>query len=755
VAGSQERKAPTNVDDFRGVIGTSYRTSTAWLSPAAKPPPGAPNVVLVVLDDVGFAHLGCYGSTIDTPRIDALAAAGRRYNNFHTTAMCSPTRASLLTGREHHAVGMGMIADWCTGFPGYQGQVSRRAATLAEMLRPAGYGCFAVGKWHLARLRDWTAAGPYDQWPLGRGFDRYYGFLAALMDHWNPELIRDNQPIPTPRRPGYHLTEDLIDEAIGMIRGHRNASPERPFFAYVALGACHSPHHAPRRHVDKYRGRFDDGWDAARAAWLARQIELGVVPVGTRLTPRNEAVRPWASMNPDERRLCARHQEVFAGFLDHTDEQIGRLTDYLQARGLMENTLFILLSDNGATEEGGDFGDANIRRHYQFLDEPFEEKLAAIDRLGSEYSYGNFPRGWGHAGNTPLKRFKMHTHGGGIRDPLIVHWPARIREGGLVSPQFCHCSDIVPTVLQAIGIEAPARVHGIEQMPVHGTSLAYTFDDPLAATRKRVQYFELMGNRGLWADGWKAVTHHVKGDDFQDDRWELYHVDGDFSESEDLAGHHPEKLAELVALWWTEAERHHVLPLDDRDRERILLTYLPETRLRYEFEPGGGRVSGVAAPPTSNRSYRIVADVELDEASEGVILAAGGRFGGYVLFVQNRRLVHEYVGPARRWVVESAGPLPAGRRELVFEFRKSADRAGTGTLYCDGIPLGSVAMHDMWPLAPNAGGLHCGYDDGSPVSERYACPFAFAGSIHKVLVQVGDDHARDAALENHESLSSD
>jgi arylsulfatase len=745
----------TNDDRFLGVVGKSYRTSTAWKSPGAKPPPGAPNVVLMVLDDVGFAHLGCYGSTIDTPRIDALAAAGRRFNNFHTTAMCSPTRASLLTGREHHAVGMGMISDWCTGFPGYQGQVSRRAATLAEMLRPAGYGCIAVGKWHLARLRDWTAAGPYEHWPLGRGFDRYYGFLSALSDHWNPELIRDNHPIPTPRRPGYHLTEDLIDQAIGMIGDHRVASPDRPFFAYVALGACHSPHHAPRRHIDKYRSRFDDGWDAARERWFARQLELGVVPAGTRLTPRNEAVRSWASMSADERRLCARHQEVFAGFLDHTDEQIGRLVDYLQLRGLMEHTLFILLSDNGATEEGGDFGDINIRRHYQFLDEPFDEKLASIDRFGSEFAYSNYPRGWGHAGNTPLKRFKMNTHGGGIRDPLIVHWPARIRDGGLVSPQFCHCSDVVPTVLEAVGLEAPTVVQGIEQMPVHGTSLAYTFDDPFIATRKRVQYFELMGNRGLWADGWKAVTHHVKGTDFDDDRWELYHLDDDFSECEDLAERHQEKLAELVALWWKEAERHHVLPLDDRDRERVQLTYLPERRSRYEYEPGTSRVTPVAAPPTSDRSYRIVADVELDEGTEGVILAAGGRFGGYVLFVQDRRLVHEYVGPDRRWVVESAGPLPAGRQELAFEFRKSAHRAGTGTLLCDGAPLGSVEMHDTWPLAPNVGGVHCGRDDGSPVSERYACPFSFTGRIHRVVVEIGDDQVPDPAREHHQMLSED
>lgn len=742
-------------EPFGGVIERSYRDSTPWIVPAVAAPRGAPNVMIVVLDDVGFGHLGCYGSAIETPRLDALAAAGRRYNNFHTTAMCSPTRASLLTGRNHHAVGMGMIADWCTGYPGYQGEVSKRAATLAEMLRPAGYNCFAIGKWHLARLRDWSAAGPFDQWPLGRGFERYYGFLASLMDHWNPELTCDNHAIPTPRRPGYHLTEDLIDHAIGMIRDQQAAAPGKPFFSYVALGACHSPHHAPAPHVAKYAGCFDEGWDVARERWFARQLELGIVPPGSRLTPMNENVKPWASMSPDERRLCARHQEVFAGFLDHTDKQIGRLMDYLQSQCLLDNTLLVVLSDNGATEEGGDFGDANIRRHYQFVDEPFEEKLAVIDKLGTEHLFNNYPRGWGHAGNTPMKWFKMHTHGGGVRDPLIVHWPARIKAGGFVSPQFCHCDDIVPTVLEAAGVEAPKVVQGVEQMPIHGTSLAYTFDEPSAPGRKRTQYFELMGHRGLWADGWKAVTHHAKGTDFENDRWELYHVDNDFTEFEDVATRYPDKLKELIDLWWLEAQRYHVLPLDDRDRERILLTYRVAPRKRYVFEPGMGRLSVIACPPLANRSYRIVADVEVPSSAQGVILSAGGRFGGYVLFFDEGRLVHEYAGPDRRWIVDSPRPIAAGRHQLAFEFRKHAHCAGTGTLLCDGEPVGRIEMRDLWPLGAGAGGLYCGYADGSPVGERYACPFPFTGTIRQVVVELDDDHVANAGLENHASISED
>lgn len=742
-------------DIFPGVIRTSWRDSTPWLEPVVRPRDGSPNVVVVVLDDVGFAHLGCYGSTIATPAMDDLAAGGRRYNNFHTTSMCSPTRAALLTGRNHHAVGMGMITNWCTGYPGYQGQVSKRAATLAEILRPAGYSTFAVGKWHLARARDMTAAGPFDHWPLGRGFERYYGFLDALIDQWNPELFADNHAIPTPRRPGYHLSEDLVDQSIGMIRDQQAASPGRPFFLYLAFGACHSPHQAPREYIDRYRGRFDDGWDVTRERWFERQLDMGVVPAGTRLTPLGDDVRPWHSMSPDERRLCARHQEVFAGFLEHTDAQVGRLVDYLRGSGQLDNTLLILLSDNGATKEGGEYGCINIRRRYQFLEEPFEQKLAAIDELGSASRWNNYPRGWGHAGNTPLKRYKMQVHGGGIRDPLIVHWPARIRDGGLVSGQFCHCSDIAPTVLEAVGLEAPRVVQGIEQLPVHGTSLGYTFDEPHAKPSPRVQYFELMGNRGLWADGWKAVTFHEKGTDFEADRWELYHLDSDFSESEDLSERNPDKLRELVDLWWEEARRHNVLPLDDRDRERILVTYWDRPRRSWRFEQGMARVSGYVAPAVSNRSYRIVADVDLAPDTEGVILAVGGPAGGYVLFVQECRLVHEYVGPGRNWVVESADRLPVGRHRLSFDFRKTADCEGVGELCCDDEVIGRLEMRDMWPLGPTSGGVYCGYDDGGSVSDRYSMPFAFSGRIHAVVVEAEDDHVRSTELENHATLAEE
>ena len=744
-------------EDFQGSIGTTYRDSEPWWPPRVQAPAGAPNIVLLVLDDVGYAHLGCYGSDIRTPRIDALAAGGLRFTNFHTTAMCSPTRAALLTGRQHHAAGMGTIVEWCTGYPGYQGQVTRRAATLAEMLRPQGYNTHALGKWHLMRMTDATAAGPFDYWPLARGFDRYYGFLSSLTDHWNPELFCDNHPISRPVREGYHLSEDLIDQAIGFIRDQQCAAPGKPFFSYVALGAVHSPHHAPPEYIERYRGRYDHGWDETRRRWFERQLELGVIPPDTVLTPRNDEVRAWDDLSPDEQRVAARMQEVFAGFLEHTDTQVGRLVDYLEGAGLLENTLFLVMSDNGASDEGGDLGNVNIRKHYAFVDETIDELLQHLDVLGSEHTYNHYPKGWGYAGNTPLKWFKMDTHGGGIRDPLIVHWPARIRDAGALRTQYHHCVDVVPTVLELLGIEAPTVHQGVPQLPIHGTSMAYAFDDAAAPTAKTVQYYEMLGDRGIWSGGWKAVARHARGTDFAEDRWELYHVETDFSESRDLAAVHPERLRALVDLWWAEAGRHDVLPLDDRDRERTAASLRATSRRRYVYRAGMARVDRLSAPNVSNRSYRIEADLQVPEGgANGVLLAAGGRFGGYVLFMDEGRLVHEYnCGDARRLVVESPGPLAPGRHRVGFDFRKTGALQGTGTLLIDGEPVASIAMSGTWPLLPNATGVHCGRDDGSPVSERYACPNTFTGTLHAVSVEVDDDQEIDYLKVYQAALSDD
>ena len=742
---------------FKGSIGTTYRTSKPYWPPRVQAPANAPNIVLLVLDDVGFSHLGCYGSDIKTPRIDALAAKGLRFTNFHTAAMCSPTRAALLTGRQHHAAGMGTIVEWSIGYPGYQGQVTKRAATLAEMLRPHGYNNHAIGKWHLMRMTDATAAGPFDYWPLARGFDRYYGFLSSLTDHWNPELFCDNHPISKPAKKNYHLTEDLIDKTIEFVRDQQCASPGKPFFTYVALGACHSPHHVEQKYIDRYKGQYDEGWDETRKKWFQRQLELGVIPADTTLTERNDEVRAWADLSIDEKRVCARMQEVFAGFLEHTDEQVGRLVDYLESIGEMENTVFVVMSDNGASDEGGDLGNVNIRKHYAFVDETIEELVQNIDKLGSEFTYNHYPKGWGFAGNTPLKWFKMDTFGGGIRDPLILHWPARIKDAGGLRHQYHHCVDFVPTILEILDIEAPREYQGIAQLPIHGTSMLYAFTQADAPTAKQVQYYEMLGDRGIWSNGWKAVTRHHKGTPFEQDRWELYHLSNDFSENNELSASHPEKLRELIDLWWAEAGRYDVLPLDDRDRERTAASLKATSRKTYIYRAGMARVDRLSAPNISNRSYQIDAEIEINSATErGVLFAAGGRFGGYVLFLEAGKLIHEYnCGGDKRFTLESPNALIPGRHQVGFTFKKTGSLCGVGTLLLNTQVIASIEMQGLWPLLPNATGIHCGRDDGSPVSERYQCPNTFTGTLHHVHVTVHDDQEIDFLKEYHAALADD
>ncbi|MDQ4099528.1 MAG: arylsulfatase, partial [Chloroflexota bacterium] len=653
---------PSSEPGFRGVIGRTYEESTPWWPEPAHPPEGAPNIVFILLDDVGFAHFGCYGSDIETPNFDRLAAGGLLYTNFHTTAMCSPTRASLLTGRNHHAAGLGIVTEFATGYPGYQGRLTRRAATLAEMLRSQGYNTFTVGKWHLMPLRDATASGPFDAWPLQRGFDRWYGFPAGYTDQWHPELCDGNQPIDTPRRPGYHVSEDLVDHAIEYIRDQQSVTPEKPFFLYAAFGACHWPHQVPKAYVDKYRGRYDRGWDVVREEWFARQKQLGVVPPETELAPRNDDVAAWDELTPDEQRFAARQMEVYAGFLDHTDAQIGRLMAYLEEIGQLDNTMIMLLSDNGASNEGGRIGYFNVyKAHSNRVPEPLEVSLPTLERLGDETTNPHYATGWAQAGNTPLKWYKKTTHGGGVRDPLIVHWPARIRDTGL-RHQYHHVVDLVPTVLELLGLEAPSVYNDVPQLPIHGTSMAYTFDDADAPTRKQVQYYEMLGNRAVWYRGWKAVARHQTGTSFDQDRWELYHLDEDYAESRDLAADRPEKLRELIERWWVEAGKYDVLPLDDRDIGFLRAAGRPGARTHFTYYPGMARVERQFSPNITNRSYAIEADVEIPpEGAEGVLLAAGNRFGGYVLFVKDGRLVYEYNFGDVRYLIRSEVEVPSGR----------------------------------------------------------------------------------------------
>ncbi len=727
------------MDEFGGSIGRTYRDSRPWWPEPAAVPAGAPNVVLIVLDDVGFADLGCYGSEIATPSIDALAARGLRWSNFHVTSMCSPTRACLLTGRNAHSVGVGIIAEWASGFPAYQGRITRRAATLPEILRDHGYGTYAVGKWHLTNVSDYGAAGPHDDWPLGRGFSRWFGFHGALMDHWHPELYCDNHPVHFIPPPGYHLSVDLVDHAIAYVRDHVTSSPARPFFLYLAFGACHWPHQVPAGFIAHYHGRYDVGWDAIRQERLARQKALGIVPPNTVLAPRNPGVPAWADLPADARAIGTRLQEAYAAFLEHTDQQIGRLVDFLAAIGRLDDTLLILLSDNGASGEGGPTGAMSMRKHYAYEPEPPAMGAAQRDRIGGERSYSHYPWGWAQVSNTPLKWYKKDTHGGGVRAPLIFSWPKRLGVGGRICHQFHHVIDVVPTLLEILAIQPPTTYHGHPQLPIHGISMAYVLTAPEAPTRKEVQHFEILGDRAIWCRGWKAVARHEKGADFDADRWELYHLDEDFSETTDLAAKYPDKLRELVDLWWTEAEKYGVFPLDDRDTERAQTWLRMRSATRYEYYPDMARIDRLNGPDIGHRSYRMIMDLEVPATgAEGVIFSWGSRFGGFVVYVKDGLITYEYVYTEfASYVLRAA--MPTGRSTIVLTVVPRGEGGSRASLSIGEREVGAIAIAKTWPTYGATAGLTCGYA-GVPTSEAFQPPFPFTGTIHRVVFELADEH---------------
>jgi arylsulfatase len=737
------------LERFDGVIGRTLGESTPWWPDAPHPGPGAPNVVLVLLDDLGFGQLGCYGSTIETPNIDRLAAGGLRYTNFHVTPVCSPTRAALLTGRNHHEVGMRSVSNFNTGFPNMRGHVTNHAATVAEVLRDEGYTTFAIGKWHLCQMENASAAGPYDQWPCQRGFDRFYGFLDGETDHFHPELVYDNHAVEPPATPeeGYHLSEDLVDHAISFVHDTKSIRPDRPFLLYFAFGATHAPHQAPAEYLEKYRGRFDHGWDEVRAEWFARQQELGLLPQGTQLAPRNPGVEPWDSLPENHRLLAARLQEAFAAFLDHTDAQVGRLVAALERLGELDNTLFVLLSDNGASQEGGPFGVLHEMKFFNFIVETPDEAVTRLDDIGGPNSHANYPWGWAQAGNTPFKWYKQNTHEGGVHVPLIVHWPARVRARGELRDQFHHVNDVVPTIYEAIGVTAPAVYRGWEQLPITGMSFLPTFDEPDMPSAKRVQYFEMMGHRAIYADGWKAVTRHQPRVPFDDDRWELYHVAADRSECVDLAAEMPEKVQELVALWWREAEEHGVLPLDDRTIELFGARFHansphPPDR-RYVYRPPMSPLPAQAGASLGGRSWDLVATVERPAGAEGVLYASGTQNSGLSLFVEGDRLVFDYNCFGEHHVVESSVRVPEGEATLGVRFRREGD-GGHATLVIDGHECGRVDVPFVMRMMSSTG-PSVGCDHGSPVSPRYAAPFPFTGRLERVEIQLLSTRPREQA----------
>jgi arylsulfatase A-like enzyme len=748
----------TRPSRFEGTVGRSIADSEAWFDEAPHPGADAPNVVVVLLDDTGFAQFGCYGSDIDTPNIDALAAGGLQFTNFHVTPLCSPTRASLLTGRSQHAVGMRAVSNFRTGFPNQLGHISNHAATVAEVLEGEGYATFCVGKWHLAPMEQCSAAGPFDQWPLARGFDRFYGFLEGETDQFHPELVCDNHPIEPPAGPGdgYHVSEDMIDQLAKMISDSKGVRPDRPFFAYVPFGATHAPHQAPQEYLDKYRGKYDEGWDVVRQRWYERQLALGVIPEGTELAPRNPGVDAWDDLPENQQRIGARLQEAFAAFLDHTDDQIGRLVDGLREMGELDNTVFVVLADNGASQEGGPFGVMHEMKFFNGIFEDGDAMIDPLDDLGGPHSHTNYPWGWAQCGNSPFKWYKQNTHEGGVHVPMIIHAPGTIdaANAGELRDQFVNVSDIVPTLYDLIGVTPPETHNGLEQLPVTGQSFASVFGDADAPPANTLQYFEMGGSRALVhsVDGvaWKAVCKHSKDADYDTELWELYRLSDDWSECNNLAEAEPDRLAELIALWWSEADRHGVLPLDDRMFELFGARFRDNSPhpadMRYVYRPPMSPMPGQASAAIGGKSFDLTARVTRSAGDGGVIYATGTENSGVSIFIQNDKLVVDYNAFDKHTILESDVEIPAGEATLVVKLRRRAGKAGEMSVSVNGSAAGQADL-DLFMRMMSSVGPSVAYDHGSAVSARYAAPFPFEGRLHEVEIQLlsrQDAESRDA-----------
>jgi arylsulfatase A-like enzyme len=726
-----------------------------------RPPTGAPNVLLVLLDDVGFGASATFGGPCATPTADGLAAGGLRYRRFHTTAMCSPSRAALLTGRNHHSVGMGAVADIATSAPGYSSIRPNSAAPLAEILRLNGYATAQFGKCHEVPTWESDPLGPFDRWPTGSGFEHFYGFVAGETHQYAPALYEDTVPIEPPDDPRYHLTEDLANRTITWIRQQKSLMPDKPFFAYLAPGATHAPHHVWTEWSDRYKGRFDHGWDRLREQTLARQKELGVVPADAELTARPGEIPAWDDMPDALKPILARQMEVYAGFLEHVDHHVGRVIDAVADLGILDDTLvFYIIGDNGASAEGqlnGTFNELLTFNGMAALETP-EFLAAKIDAIGGPEAYNHYAVGWAHAMDTPYQWTKqVASHWGGTRNGLVVHWPSGVRAAGEIRDQFHHLIDIAPTVLDVAGLPEPTFVHGVMQKPVEGVSMTYSFDDRAAPGRRETQYFEMMGNRGIYHKGWTACTKHrtpwltAGMPPFDEDTWELYGPD-DYTQARDLAAADPGKLAELQRLWLIEAARHQVLPLDDRSVERFLasLAGRPElvTGTSQILFGGMRRLSEGSVISIKNRSHSVTAEVEVgDGGASGVIIAQGGSFGGWSLYAidGHPRYCHNLMG-LRRFTVDGIKAIPAGVHQVRMEFTAAGQTLGTGgtvTLYLDGAPIGTGPIEATVPLIYSGDEtLDIGSDIGTPVSDQYP-PRGneFTGKVRWVQIEAGAESA--------------
>jgi arylsulfatase A-like enzyme len=769
---------------FKGDIKLDVRQSTPDWQPfiRKKAPEGSPNILFILYDDTGLATWSPFGGRVNMPTLDKLAADGLTYTQWHTVALCSPTRSCILTGRNHNLNGMGSITEGANGFPGYSSQIPAQAATIGEVLQDNGWSTFWMGKNHNVPETDLSSGANKKQWPLQMGFDRFYGFIGGETNQWYPDLVEDNHYIDQPYGPeeGYHLSKDLADQAIKILNDQKAANPSKPWFMWFCPGANHAPHQAPADYIARYKGKFDDGYDAYRAWVLPRMIEKGILPKDTKLTefnpmPQDQAnpgdfVRPWKSLTADEKKLFSRLCEVFAGFSEYTDAQVGRLIDHLKATGQYDNTVILYAADNGASGEGSPSGSVNENKFFNGYPDELSENMKLIDKLGGPDTYEHYPTGWAAAFSTPFKMFKRYSnYSGGTADPLVITWPKGIKARGEVRHQYHHAVDIVPTILDICKLEMPKVYRGVEQFPLSGVSMRYTFDaTPNAPTQKHRQYYAMLGTRAIWEDGWKAVAVHApltgKGN-FDNDQWQLYHTDVDRAEATDLAKKEPAKLQALIKVWNEEADKNFAKPLDDRSavvQANIERPSEESPRESYTYYPHASPVPEAVAVNIRGRSYKIIANIEIQANASGVIFAHGSRFGGHTLFIKDSKLYYVYnflgIKPEQQFV---SSELKPGKYSVGIEFvREKAgehnESIGTTKLYINDASVATGPMRSQVGKFTLVGdGLCVGYDSGDPVSEQYASPGTFkGGTVQFVTVSVDKkqylDLEKEAALKQRD-----
>jgi len=712
------------------------RNATAPPRFEVKAPDKAPNVLIVLIDDIGFGHSSAFGGPIHMPTLEKLAANGLKYNRFHTTALCSPTRVAILTGRNHHVNNAGAIMELATGFPGNTGVRPNSVAPLAEMLRLNGYSTAAFGKYHETAPWEVSVSGPFDRWPTHSGFDKFYGFIGGETNQWAPSVYDGTTHVEIPDDPNYHFTNDMTDQAMQWVQAQQSLTPDKPFYMYFATGATHAPHHAPKEYIEKYKGKFDQGWDKLREETIARQKALGVIPENTELTARPKEIPAWEEQSAIQKKLFARQMETFAGFAEHTDAQIGRLIDALQIMGELDNTLiFYVVGDNGSSAEGGPEGSYNEMMSLSGIAGTADQMIPHIDEWGGPNTFPHFSIGWAHAGNTPFQWTKqVASHFGGTRNGMVVHWPGGIKSKGEVRSQFTHVTDIAPTVLEAATLPFPKSVDGTEQTPFNGTSFMFSFDDVKAKDRHTTQYFEMFGNRAIYKDGWVAATRHsipwvlTKNPPFSEDIWELYNVDEDFSQAHDLAAQHPDKLKTLQELFNEEAIKNHVFPMDDRRSERFDASIAGRPDLMgsrtvlklYE----GMNLAEAAFINNKGRSYTITAEVDVPANANGVIIAQAGKFGGWTLYAKGGKINHEYnYFGLERTKITGAKALAKGKHVVKYEFAIAETKPGSGgtcTLFVDDQPVATGKIPKTQPFLYSADeGVSVGSDPETNVSNDY------------------------------------